>query len=435
MSVQWVDFGRTVHYGETQNGPWYASRLLAWGSYVFNPYVRVGMSASAANKLATGVHKVVRGVRVAGAGQGYYQSVALSALAGQLAPPLEVLVARPYDYTAEQPGERDFSVTASGGYPYGLLSLATAQDFRYSLTSVGPMRATTTGAVTDSAKQVGVYVRTFELALSDQPAASISIAATTVAVGGTVVCTVSLQYPGGNDPVTDVAVRLTPDGKCNVAPLYGTYGSSAVASTDSAGEAKFTLRGATAGSATVAATLEYVDPEVFVTPWPLTASVTVEAAPAAPKAGTCTTYPAVAGVPGVPAKVTPLPGNNWDAGANSVTELDGDVRLAFVQPHAVGAVVGLTNTRDAVGSYTRMSHAFYFHYTLGGRAVYQAMEHGEAVTHEAPHDAASEFAIERANNAVSYYVDGQLLHRSTLPSEGTVLAGCALYSSGDRVPS
>lgn len=433
VSVQWVSFGNTVNYGASSEGPWFAD---PWTSLVINPWVRVGIgNASVAQKLVQSTNKVVRGYRLVGTATGAGRGTVLQVLSGIVSPSALAVVPETFSNTPGGSDARKFRLESpSTAYPYGVLSLSDSNNFRYPVYSTMPL-AWRGPAEPGGANVPRVKVSVLELALGDLPTAEISLSKASTPTGDSVTCKVSLQYPGGNDPVVGVAVTLSADAKCDVATAGGFYRGTATAVTDATGVASFTVRGVSSGSATVTATLEATSPEVFVTPWPLTTTLAVDAAPVAPKAGTCTTYPAVPGVPGTPGQVFSEPSNTWDAGANSVVELDGDVRLKFVTPHAVGAVVGLTGTRDAVGSYTRMSHAFYFHYTMGGRPVCQAMEHGEAVTHEAAHNADSEFSIERVNGEVSYYVDDVLLHRSTLTSEGVVSAGCALYSSGDRVPS
>lgn len=155
----------------------------------------------------------------------------------------------------------------------------------------------------------------------------------------------------------------------------------------------------------------------------------------APPPGTCRTYPAVPGTPARPSTTRNVPDIGWNAGANSVKELDGNLRLSFTQPQVQGAVVGLTNTRDNPASYERITHGFLFGTDAVGRAVFRVVEAGRALTQFAPYTLGDVFHIRRVDGYVAYHRNSDVVLLSGVPSAGTVMAACSLYASGDAVES
>jgi len=152
----------------------------------------------------------------------------------------------------------------------------------------------------------------------------------------------------------------------------------------------------------------------------------------------CIHYPAIAAVPPVPYTRTETPTQAWDAGANSVRQLHGDVRLEFsgVQP-PVGSVIGLTVDRQAITNPARMAFAWYL--TLHDNGTPQALcyEHGVITSAAYNYDEHSVFAIERGGRHIVYWLDGVMRRRtlSTLPIDKAVSVGAALYGGYDRLPS
>lgn len=154
-----------------------------------------------------------------------------------------------------------------------------------------------------------------------------------------------------------------------------------------------------------------------------------------PKTGTCVTVPGTPAIPAIPGVRTDEADYGWNSGANSVTEVTGDAELRFNQPLTTGAVIGLVASRDGVGAHDRMTHAFYFHQTQAGRGVCQVMERGVLLTGPVAHTPGDLWAIRRVGGTVTYLHNGSVVYRSRVPSVGTAVAGCALYASGDAVPT
>ena len=159
--------------------------------------------------------------------------------------------------------------------------------------------------------------------------------------------------------------------------------------------------------------------------------------PAPPPAPVCTTYPAVPAVQAIPPRVEVTPIFDWNAGANSADEIEGDARVVFTMLQCVAAIVGFTTDREAVGSPDRMSHAFVFTTSPTGQALAQVREGAQVRTAALPYvPDETEFQIRRIGNAVTYLRDGAILYTSRAPIDAGMLSvGCSVYATGDRVPS
>lgn len=145
--------------------------------------------------------------------------------------------------------------------------------------------------------------------------------------------------------------------------------------------------------------------------------------------------PAQPEVPPVPARVDVTPSSGWNAGANSVKELDGDVVLRFKQPRAVGVVLGLTTTPESVPAPERVSHGWYFYQTSNGAPRCRVYEAGRVLLDEQIHDPAAEYRVERVSGTVSYWVDDEQMLVSTVASVGPIHAATSLFTTGDEVPT
>ena len=148
----------------------------------------------------------------------------------------------------------------------------------------------------------------------------------------------------------------------------------------------------------------------------------------------CTDYPEQPHVPGVPSRVEVTPYMEWNAGANSIAELDGDVRVAFTQGRVVGCLVGFTDDRAVVANVDRYSHAFYFFQTAGGQPRFRVREGAGNVLGEVPYVAGDMFEIRRVGGQVQYLHNGTRIRRSPAASVGALSVGTALYATGDAAP-
>lgn len=155
--------------------------------------------------------------------------------------------------------------------------------------------------------------------------------------------------------------------------------------------------------------------------------------------------------PSIPA-VLPRPGRievaqniGWNAGANSITEIDGDVRLRFTVGQAQAMVVGLRERRRGrlgQAATAAMARGWFIRTPPGGQGlVAQVLEYGTARTPVEPVDPCAVFEIQRRGDTVTYLIDGQVKRtvRNTTnvanasDLRGPVFATACLYASGDTV--
>lgn len=147
----------------------------------------------------------------------------------------------------------------------------------------------------------------------------------------------------------------------------------------------------------------------------------------------CLVCPEVPAVVGSPAYYSNQAVVGWNAGANSITELDGDMHTVFTQPSGVtGVVIGFRSGRTRNTVPNLVEHGFYFQ-SVGEFDAYQVIEAGVVRVALAQRAADDEFEIRRVANEVSYYVNGTLVYASSVPSYGKKVVNACLYTSGDVV--
>jgi len=152
----------------------------------------------------------------------------------------------------------------------------------------------------------------------------------------------------------------------------------------------------------------------------------------------CVHYPAIAAVPLTRYTRTETPTNAWDAGANSVLQLGGDVRLEFSEvARPLGSVIGLTIERENVINPARMAFAWYLSVDDYGQGQAWCYEHGMITSAPYFYDENTRFAIERRGKTIFYWLGEQMRRRtpSTLAADVPVSVGAALYGGYDSLPS
>ncbi|MBH1530588.1 hypothetical protein I5T99_16110 [Stenotrophomonas maltophilia] len=164
-------------------------------------------------------------------------------------------------------------------------------------------------------------------------------------------------------------------------------------------------------------------------------SVFVQTSPPGPV--TCTTYPeqkAEPAVPAVPPRREYLSVFEWDAGADSADELDGDVAMRLTMSRAVGVVVGLAILDEAeLSDPARVRHGLYFHQSEGGRLLACVLERGRRVSPIRLYDPQDLWEVRRIGGTVHYLHNGQRFYTSQQASHGLVVVGCAIYATGDFI--
>lgn len=140
------------------------------------------------------------------------------------------------------------------------------------------------------------------------------------------------------------------------------------------------------------------------------------------------------GVPAVPGYTKTLPSLGWDAGANSIAELDGDLYVRFQVPAALGARVGFFTggERDAADR-DALAAGFYVYSDATG-ARWSIVDNGrQVVMDDNQHVADTFYEIRRVSGQITYFVGDVLRWRSPTPLEGALRVGTTLYAPGDMV--
>lgn len=146
--------------------------------------------------------------------------------------------------------------------------------------------------------------------------------------------------------------------------------------------------------------------------------------------------PAQDATPEVPAVVDVDQRLGWNAGADSDTAIDGDVRVVFEPSIAGAGAVGFFNARSEVGDPATLTHAFYFdNDPTTGRKRFAVIEFGRRTSGFASYTAGTSFEIRREGvyGQVVYKYDGNLVETSAAPLYDAVRVGTALYRAGDGV--
>jgi len=148
----------------------------------------------------------------------------------------------------------------------------------------------------------------------------------------------------------------------------------------------------------------------------------------------CLVCPEQPEVPGSSGYVTSTPIVGWTAGANSVTQLDGDFHMVTDIPAVLGVAIGLKTARTKQTQPSLIEHGFVF---SGSSAApqFKIVERGVDLSPFISRSLTALFEIRRVGGQVSYYVDSVLYYTSEVPSYGPKIINVCMYSSGDEVPS
>ncbi|CAM5593312.1 hypothetical protein [Rhodanobacter lindaniclasticus] len=146
----------------------------------------------------------------------------------------------------------------------------------------------------------------------------------------------------------------------------------------------------------------------------------------------CIVWPACPAVAYEPARIEQQAVLGWNAGANSITELGGDLHTVFTMPAVSGVVIGLRSGRTRQTTPDLIEHGLYFN-ALGGMNLVHVVERGLGATSIVVRNPADTFEIRRVGGRVTYWRNGALLHASTARSTGAKVVNACLYASGDAV--
>lgn len=154
---------------------------------------------------------------------------------------------------------------------------------------------------------------------------------------------------------------------------------------------------------------------------------------------TCREIPAVPGQLAIAPSYSAVPDYAWNSGANSVAEVEGDLRLTFNMGAAVGAVIGLYPANER-GSWSaaereRIRHGLYFHRAANGAPRFAVLEAGKQITASAPYVPGDAFTIRRVGGQVEYLHGARRVLLSLQPSGAAQIVGGCLFASEDALPS
>ena len=242
-------------------------------------------------------------------------------------------------------------------------------------------------------------------------------------VGQTGQVALQVAYPDG-EPVVGLAVRLRVAGQGAAFP-GGTLVHAAT--TDAQGRVQAVLEGVAAS--TSALVLELVDPRTspaFFDP-PLTAVRPLSGQ--ATSSGGCVIIPSVPAVPGVPPKTTYTDTYDWDAGANSVTRIEGAQEVKWTYGGTGTYVIGLTDEPARVPDPTRIKHGWFVRMDKGD-LIASAYEAGRSFgTHYI--DNSDELCVRLRGGQANYLINGE--SQRTVPSTitGEACVATSLFGAGD----
>lgn len=146
----------------------------------------------------------------------------------------------------------------------------------------------------------------------------------------------------------------------------------------------------------------------------------------------CTVWPECPAQAYVPGQIVEQAVLGWNAGANSITELDGNLHTVFTMPAVAGIVIGLRSGRARQTMPELIEHGLYFNSAAGVHLVH-VVERGLGATGTIARALDDEFEIRRVDGTVTYWRNGKLLYRSMVRSTGVKVVNACLYASGDTV--
>jgi hypothetical protein len=146
----------------------------------------------------------------------------------------------------------------------------------------------------------------------------------------------------------------------------------------------------------------------------------------------CIVWPACPAVAYVPAHIEQQLVLGWNAGANSITELAGDLHTVFTMPAVAGVVIGLRSGRAKQTTPDLIEHGLYFA-TFAGVHMVHVVERGLGATSNLARAESDTFEIRRLAGRVTYWRNGALLYASNARSTGAKVVNACLYASGDSV--
>jgi hypothetical protein len=149
----------------------------------------------------------------------------------------------------------------------------------------------------------------------------------------------------------------------------------------------------------------------------------------------CVVTPACAGSAYQPGYTVNQPIFDWNAGADSITELTGDAHTVFQMPTPVsGVIIGFKTSRLSTTVPSLITHGFYFFNSVGTPYA-QIVESGQVIGSAFSYTSADNFEVRRASGQVTYWHNSALIYTSSALSIDAIIVNTCLFASGDQAPS
>lgn len=147
----------------------------------------------------------------------------------------------------------------------------------------------------------------------------------------------------------------------------------------------------------------------------------------------CLVCPEIAPTPAKAAHVVTDLRTGWNAGANSIAQLAGDVHVVLAYDQApAGIMVGFKPSRKLNTEPALIDHAFYV-YTKAGQPYVEVRERGVKIGAAQPYVLATTLEIRRVGGQITYWLDGVLLATTKAKSRAALVVNACLYASGDTI--
>lgn len=147
----------------------------------------------------------------------------------------------------------------------------------------------------------------------------------------------------------------------------------------------------------------------------------------------CYRYPAIPASPATPSVWTDDTSTGWDAGAHSVDQLDGNLRLSFAVNESIGVVCGFTWASTAPSADpARVTHGFYVTRVQGVMSLL-VYESGAAVFGPRTVGVGDVLDVIRLAGTVLYRHQGVVIYTSRVASTGTLKVAASLYGPEDMI--
>lgn len=128
------------------------------------------------------------------------------------------------------------------------------------------------------------------------------------------------------------------------------------------------------------------------------------------------------------------PRTGWNAGANSIKTVAGDLHVGdTVDVPPAGIVIGLKVGREGQADPAAVLHGLYF-YKTAGQPMVEVRELGSRVGSIHAFTAGATWEIRRVGAWMTYLVAGVVLAKTPARSLGPMLVNACLYAAPDGVP-